>query len=329
MARISSQKPVVVHLVDLVDQDETGLRIVVGGGHNDIPQLAGRQGLVDFAGDLPQLVENHPFLVGPVGPNHQLRVVERYAIQLHLFGGVGEDKRPGSIFLHRLDEVFGDEQGEVELTQAAIFPLGLNELDHIGMTDIHGTHLGTTTTTGRRDGETHLVIDIHEGERTRGIGTGTGDKSTARTKGREVIANAAAGLQGQACLMDLAEDIVHRIFDGTGDSAVDGRGRRLVFEGPRVGGDAASRNGTIAQRPQERFIPGRRILLLFGQGSGHSLVGVIDAAIDGHAILAFEAILAIPDFERGLLQGDKARAGFTRQYRFGFSHIQSTLYECI
>ena len=48
-------EPVVVHLVHLVDQDETGLRIVVGRGHDDVPQLARGQGLVDLAGHLAQL----------------------------------------------------------------------------------------------------------------------------------------------------------------------------------------------------------------------------------------------------------------------------------
>ena len=43
--------PVVVHLVDAVDQDEAGLGEVVGGRHDDVPQPPRRQRLVDLAGD--------------------------------------------------------------------------------------------------------------------------------------------------------------------------------------------------------------------------------------------------------------------------------------
>ena len=49
--------PVVVHLVDAVDQDEAGLGEVVGRGHDDVPQPPGRQRLVDLAGDQALLVE--------------------------------------------------------------------------------------------------------------------------------------------------------------------------------------------------------------------------------------------------------------------------------
>ena len=43
--------PVVVHLVDAVDEDEPGLGEIVGGRHDDVPQAARRQRLVDLAGD--------------------------------------------------------------------------------------------------------------------------------------------------------------------------------------------------------------------------------------------------------------------------------------
>ncbi len=43
--------PVVVHLIDAVDEDEARLREIVGGRHDDVPHAARRQGLVDLAGD--------------------------------------------------------------------------------------------------------------------------------------------------------------------------------------------------------------------------------------------------------------------------------------
>ncbi|MNQ74517.1 hypothetical protein D3C85_892760 [compost metagenome] len=321
-------EPVVVHLIDLVDQDETGLRIVIGRGHDDVPQLARRQSLVDLAGHLPQCIDHHSFLVRPVGPEHLSGIIQGYAVLLHLFGGVGEDEPPGSILLHRLDELFGDQQGEVELAQATIFPLGLDELDHVGMPDIHGAHLGATATARRRDGETHLVVDIHEGERARGIGPGAGDEGATRAQGREVITDAAARFQGQAGLVHLAENVVHRIFDGAGDGAVDGRGGRLVLEGPGIGSDATRRDGAIAQGPQEGLIPGIGLALLGRQRTGNPLISLVYGAIDGRPILALEAILAVPDLEGGFLHGDEGRVGSTLQNRVGFSHFQATLCEC-
>ena len=321
-------EPVVVHLIDLVDQDETGLCIVIGGGHDDVPQLARGQGLVDLAGHLAQIVDHHTLLVGPVRPDHPRRVIQRDAILLHLLGGVGEDQLPGGILLHRTDELFGDEQGEVELTQATILPLGLDELDDIGVTDIHGAHLGATTATGRGDGKAHLVVDIHEGERPRGIGPRSRNEGSARSQGREVVTDAATRLQGQPRLVHLAEDIVHRILNGAGDGAVDGGGRRLVLKRPGVGGDTARRNGTIAQGPQEGFIPGVGFALLRSQRASDTLVGLVDGAVDGGAILALETILAVPDLEGGFLQGDEVGAGICLQHRIGFSHFQATLCEC-
>ncbi|MFB2842314.1 hypothetical protein ACE1BJ_12845, partial [Aeromonas jandaei] len=53
------------------------------------------------------------------------------------------------------------------------------------------------------------------------------------------------------------------------------------------------------------------------------------SAIDRMPILALEAIFAIPDLEGRFLEGDEAGASFTLQHRVGFSHFQSTLYECI
>ena len=44
-------EPVVVHLVDLVDQHETRLGEIVGGRHDNVPDAARRQRLVDLAGN--------------------------------------------------------------------------------------------------------------------------------------------------------------------------------------------------------------------------------------------------------------------------------------
>ena len=81
------------------------------------------------------------------------------------------------------DEVFGDQQRQVELAQAAVFTLGLDEFDDVGVVYIEGGHLGTAAATGRRYGEAHAVEDIHERQRAGSGGAGAGDVGTAGAQG--------------------------------------------------------------------------------------------------------------------------------------------------
>src|SRR3546814_8028120 len=81
---------------------------------------------------------------------------------------------------------------------------------------------------GGRDGEAHLVVDIHEGHRPGGVGAGAGDERAARAQGGELVADAAAGLEREPGLVDLFQDAVHRVGDGARDGAVDRAGGRLV-----------------------------------------------------------------------------------------------------
>ena len=128
---------------------------------------------------------------------------------------------------------------------------------------------------GAGDGEAHLVVDIHERHRARGVGAGAGDERAARAQRAEFVADAAAGLQGQAGLVDLLQDPVHRVGDGARDGAVDRAGGRLVLQRAGIGGDAAGRDRAAAQRPQEALVPVGLLLvglLGVGQGAGHALV---------------------------------------------------------
>ena len=52
-------EPVIVHLVDLVDQDETWLGEIIGRSHNQVPQAACKDGFIDPAG-------NEAFFIGDV-----------------------------------------------------------------------------------------------------------------------------------------------------------------------------------------------------------------------------------------------------------------------
>src|SRR5690606_28176788 len=146
----------------------------------------------------------------------------------------------------------------------------------------------------------------------------------ARTQGAELVADAAAGLQGQAGLVHLGQDVVHRVGDGARDGAVDRAGGRLVLEGAGIGGDAAGRDGTAAQRPEEALVP---VLLLLGgrlglgQGLGDALVGVVDARIDGFAALGLQAVLLVPDVVRGRLHLDLARRVLLNRLQANRAHV--------
>ena len=174
------------------------------------------------------------------------------------------------------------------------------------MTDIEGAHLRAAAATGRGHGEAHLVVDIHEGQRARGIGTGTRHIGTARSQRGEFVADATARFQREAGLVHLVEDVVHRVFDGARHSAVDGGGGRLVLERAGVRGDAACGDRTAAQRPKKTLVPVFTLGRCFdiGQRPGDTLVGVVHGLVDGCARLGDEAVFLVPDVERSLLERD-------------------------
>ncbi len=318
--------PVVVHLVDPVDEDEAGLGVVVGGHHDHVPQVPRLDPAVDLAGHaavvaLDQVVVVHR----PVAPDDRVGGLEVDLVALLLVHR--EDQRPVLVVLHRRHEAVGDQQAEVELAQAAVLALGADELAYIRMADIEGAHLRAAAAAGGADGEAHLVVDIHERQRPAGVGAGAGNVGAARAQGAELVADAAAGLEGQAGLVDLLQDVVHGVADDSGHRAVDGRGGRLVSLGAGVGDDPPGRDRAIAQGPEEALVPVLAeglVRLDIGQGAGDPLPGLVDAAVDGFPALVLEAVLAVPDVLRGRLQGENSLVGATGA-RIGLGHPRNNL----
>jgi len=245
--------PGVVHLVDAVDQDETGFGIVVGGHHDHVPQVPRAQLAIHPAGDQAILAHHVPAVGRPLAPLHPGLVGQ---VLLGRFGaGQREQQRPVGIVLDGLHEAVGDQQRQVELAQPTVLALGADELAHVRMRHIERAHLRTATTAGRGHGETHLVEDIHEGHRPGGVRAGAGDERPARSQCAELIADAAAGLEGEPGFVDLLQDAVHRVFEGARDGAVDRAGGRFVRLRASVGDDPPGRNGATAQCPGEAFVP--------------------------------------------------------------------------
>ena len=155
-------EPVVVRVVDLVDQDESRLGEVVRRRHDHVPDPSSPQGLVDAAGHFSEVVRDVAVAHRPATPHHGLRIVEIDPVLVDLRLHQRECELPRGIVPNRLHELPGDEQREVELAQAAVFALGADEVEDVGMADVEGGHLRAPPPARRRDGEAHPVVDVHE-----------------------------------------------------------------------------------------------------------------------------------------------------------------------
>jgi len=116
------------------------------------------------------------------------------------------------------------------------------------------SHLCPAPTAGRGYCKAHLVIDIHEGEWTGGIGARTAYVCSFGSQGGEFITYAASCLQSKPGFVHFAQYLVHGVVDDTGDSTVDSGRGRLMLLGSGIGGDAPGRDGAMTECPQE-FLP--------------------------------------------------------------------------
>src|SRR5690606_1549845 len=129
-------------------ENEAGLREVISRLHDGIPDNPGFDPTVNAAG-------NAAFGVGYIfiadrklAKHEQVAVVQIQAIGFDLVLGHGEGQFPIGVLLDSIDEVFGDQQRQVELTQTTVLPLGADEVQHVGTVHIKGSHLSATATTG-------------------------------------------------------------------------------------------------------------------------------------------------------------------------------------
>src|SRR5579862_8570749 len=133
--------PVVVHLIDAVDEDESGFREVVGGRHDHVPQAPGRHGLVDLAGHEPFLVHHIALVHGPLAPDEAVRILKIRAFRLVFLPADGEGQLPVTLLAHGTHELIGDQQRQVELAQTPVLSLGTHELQDVRMSHIERAHL--------------------------------------------------------------------------------------------------------------------------------------------------------------------------------------------
>ncbi len=298
--------PVVVHLVDAIDEHEAGLGKVVRRGHDHVPHAPRRQRAVDPARDEPARVGHVVGLARPVAPDDLRGVAELDLVLGGLLLGDRERELPRLVVLHGIHELVGDQQRQVELAQPAVLAFRADEVHRVGMADVERAHLRAAPTAGRRDREAHLVVDIHERERPGGISARSAHIGAARPQRRELVADAASGLQRKAGLMDLVQDVVHRVLNRSRHRAIDRRSRGLVKFGARIRGDSACRNRAPMQRPDEAIEPfgAFRRLLDRSERFRDALIGAVDVAVHRLARFGLQPVLRVPDVQRRLLKRD-------------------------
>src|SRR5579883_2710124 len=122
-----------------------------------------------------------------------------------------------------------------------------------------------------------------------------------------LVANAAAGLECEAGLVNLPQDVVHGVADGSRHRAVDRGGRRLVLQRARVGSYASGGNGAAAQRPEESLVPvfPHLFTLDVGQRPRDTLVGIVHRLVDGSTVFGAEAVFLVPDIQRCFLERNR------------------------
>jgi hypothetical protein len=257
--------PKVVHAVDAVDEDHAGLGVVVGRPQEPVPEVARRQAAIDRAAE------------------HQV---------------------PGRVLLDRLHEGVADQDREVEHAQPPGVALGVDEVLDVRVVAAQRCHHGAAARAGAHDRPAHGVPDVHEAERPRGVGAHALDRRTLGPEGREVVADAAALLQGQRRFLQVLEDPRHVVGDGAHDEAVE---QGDVALGPGARQDPAGRQKlkALERRVKPRH-PGLGLALRLGERARDPAPRLLDGFIHRLARRGLEAVFHVPDLLR---QGRNRRHG--------------------
>ena len=249
----------IVFCVDAVNEDDAGLGIIIGGLHDLVPQST--------RGDC--------------------------------FVGVAcKDQRPACIIFNSRHEGIRHQNGQVEIAQAQGITFCGNEGFNIGMVAAQGSHHGPASRTCRHDGAAHGVPHIHETQGAGCIGTNTSNGGSLGAKGREVMANTAALLQGEGCFLQALKNTCHGIIDLTHDKAVE--------HGDTAPRSSAGHNSARRQElePGQYFIEGRGPFFLvtrffsLGDSASHAPPRVLQSLVMDGSARFLEPIFHVPNLLR-------------------------------
>ncbi|SPC13504.1 hypothetical protein CT19431_60168 [Cupriavidus taiwanensis] len=252
----------VVVRVDLRQEQDARLRMIIGGLHDLVPQVARRHAPV------------HPLpVVAAVraGGDH---VRARLGLVHQLDLGVG---------LHRLHEVVGNADGDVEVAELALV-LGVDKALDIGMVAAQYAHLRTAARARRFHRGARGVEHLHERHRPRRTRMRGPHQRPGRADRREVIAHAAAaahgfgglrhgGVDAGAPIARLRHRIAHRLHEAVDQRRLDASARCRI--------DAPGRHEAVFLGPQEARAPGLALVLGLGlrQRARHALPDIGNAAL--------------------------------------------------
>ena len=272
----------VVVAVDLVQEQHAGFGMVVGGAHDPVPQVTGRE--------LP---------VNPGAAAVSQCAGMRAGCLLRGPGLGAVDQLDAGAILHRLHEGVCDTDRDVEVLQVATV-LGADEFLDVRVVAAQYAHLGPAPRTGGFDGLAGAVKNMHVTDRPGGAALGAADPGAARTDAREVITHAAAlahGLCGlrqrdvdaRVAVFHLGDRVAHRLHE-----AVDQGGRQVGAGG---GLDAPGGQKALLQGVQEAGFP---VFLVLGRLGLCECAG--DAPVDVQDVLfvALGVLLAQHLFADGL-----------------------------
>jgi hypothetical protein len=264
----------VVQVIDPIDEDYAGLRVLVGGPHDAFPQIAGPDRSIDAASE------------------HEI---------------------PGPILAHRPDKGIGDEHGNIEVPEPRRVRLGGNELLDVWMIAPERPHHGAAPRSSRHDGSAHGIPDIHETDRTRGIRSDARYGRPSGSQRREVVPDAAALLHRQRRFFHVLEDGAKIIVDAAHHKAVEERhlpiGAGPGDDAPRRQEAEVGERRKIAFRPA---LARALAAPLDPRGRPcHPPPSVVDRTVDWLAVRCLEPVFRIPDLFR---DGAELEGGHQHRY---------------
>ena len=250
----------VVVLVHAVDEDDTGLRVVVGGVHDLLPEIARLDGAVD-----PHAV------VAAVRAG-----LEEIRRRLPLV-----DELPVAVGFHRPHERVGHRHAHVEVLEVAVV-LGVDEVLQVRVVAAQDAHLRAAARACRFHRFARAVEHPHVRHRAARAAVGALHVRAPGADGREVVADATAPAHGFGGLHQGDVD-ARAAVDGFGDRVAHGLHEAVDQRGPEVGArggvDASARDEAAVERLEEHGLPAGGVLFDRRQRARHAPPHVVDGAL--------------------------------------------------
>ena len=247
----------VVVLVDSVDEDHSGLGVIVGRPHQPLPEVA------------------------RLGRAHDI---------------AAEHQVPRLALAHRSEERVADQDREVEVPEPPRLALSRDELLDVGVVAAHGAHHRPAPRAGRHDGLAHGVPDIHEADRTGGVRPRALHRRALGPERREIVPDAAALLHRQRCFLHVLEDRAEIVLDRPHHEAVEERHPPVAAgtgDDPPGWQEAEVRDSPVeAVGPQGALALAAP--LDARSSLGDAPPGSLDAVLERRAVGGLQAVLQIP-----------------------------------